>query len=109
MDKFEEVKRMILEMTPTERRAVLYWLGKDLGETTPGIKKTVGVVGGRARIRDSRISVWGLEQFRRLGGTEAELLSSYPTLTVEDLVNAWAYVRANKDEIDRDIEENERD
>jgi len=28
-------------------------------------------------------------------------------LRAEDLVNAWAYVRANKDEIDRQIRENE--
>ena len=48
-----------------------------------------------------------LEQARRLGSTEAELLRIYPSLRAEDLVNAWAYVRSNKDEIDRQIRENE--
>jgi uncharacterized protein (DUF433 family) len=44
---------------------------------------------------------------RRLGMSEAEILQSYPTLRAEDLVNAWAYVRANRSEIDQQILENE--
>jgi uncharacterized protein (DUF433 family) len=48
-----------------------------------------------------------LEQARRLGVSESELLRSYPTLRAEDLANAWAYVRSHRDEISRQIEENE--
>jgi len=44
---------------------------------------------------------------RRLGATEADLLQAYPSLSAEDLVNAWSYVRLHPDEIDREIEENE--
>lgn len=51
--------------------------------------------------------VWVLEQARRLGASEAELLRTYPTLRAEDLVHAWAYVRAYRDEIERQIRENE--
>ena len=51
----------------------------------------------------------GLEQARRLGVSEAELLRSYPTLRAEDLANAWAYVRSHRDEINRQIEDNEAD
>jgi uncharacterized protein (DUF433 family) len=51
--------------------------------------------------------VWLLEQARRLGTSEADLLRAYPTLCAEDLANAWAYVRANREEIDKDIRENE--
>jgi uncharacterized protein (DUF433 family) len=73
----------------------------------PGIERTEGVCGGDPCIRDTRIPVWGLEQFRRLGLTEAEILDSYPTLRALDLVHAWAYVEAHRDEIDRQIRENE--
>ena len=59
------------------------------------------------RFRFSFYQVWALEQARRLGTSEAELLRIYPTLRAEDLVNAWAYVRSNKDEVDRQIQENE--
>ena len=57
----------------------------------------------------TRIPVWVLEQARRQGVSEADLLRSYPTLRAEDLANAWAYVRSHRDEIDRQIEENEAD
>ena len=50
-----------------------------------------------------------LEQARRLGVSEADLLNSYPTLRAEDLANAWAYVRSHREEINRQIAENEAD
>jgi uncharacterized protein (DUF433 family) len=51
--------------------------------------------------------VWVLEQSRRLGTSEAELLRAYPTLRAADLVNAWSYANQHRDEIDRQIRENE--
>jgi uncharacterized protein (DUF433 family) len=51
--------------------------------------------------------VWVLARARRLGVSEADLLRSYPTLRAEGLVNAWAYMRVHRDEIDREIRENE--
>jgi uncharacterized protein (DUF433 family) len=35
------------------------------------------------------------------------LLRGYPTLRAEDLANAWAYVRAHREEIEQQIRENE--
>jgi uncharacterized protein (DUF433 family) len=55
----------------------------------------------------TRIPVWVLEQARRLGATEAELLNAYPTLRAADLVNAWSYVRDHYAQIDADIQANE--
>lgn len=55
----------------------------------------------------TRIPVWVLEQVRRLGTSEAELLRAYPSLRAEDLANAWAYVRGHREEIEREIAENE--
>jgi uncharacterized protein (DUF433 family) len=72
-----------------------------------GIESTPGVCGGDPRIAGTRIPVWTLEQYRRRGMTEAQLLASYPGLRAADLVNAWAYVAAHPDEIDELIRENE--
>jgi uncharacterized protein (DUF433 family) len=71
------------------------------------ITKTPGVCGGDACIAGTRIPVWVLEGYRRLGESDAGLLRNYPTLTQADLDSAWAYVAEHKDEIDRDIRVNE--
>lgn len=38
--------------------------------------------------------------------SEADLLGNYPDLRVEDLVNAWSYVQAHRQEIDAHIQDN---
>jgi uncharacterized protein (DUF433 family) len=77
-------------------------------ETPPGwISKEPDRCGGDACIRDCRIPVWVLVNYRRLGGTEANLLRDYPSLTPADLEAAWRYAAANTEEIDRAIRENE--
>jgi uncharacterized protein (DUF433 family) len=72
------------------------------------IKKSPGVMGGAACVRQTRVPVWLLEQARRLETSEADLLRNYPSLTAEDLTNVWAYVRSHHDEIDEQINGNER-
>ena len=71
------------------------------------IVKTPGICGGDARVRDTRLSVWGLEQWRRLGWSDAKILDAYPRLTPEDLRAAWAYAERHREEIDAAILENE--
>jgi uncharacterized protein (DUF433 family) len=80
-----------------------------MGNAWPGIEKTPGVVGGEARIIRTRIPVWVLENYRRLGWSEARILENYPTLRAVDLVNAWAYADAHQKEIEQTIRENEAD
>ena len=64
-----------------------------------GITKTPGVCGGDACIAQTRIPVWLLVEYRRLGISEAQLLEDYPHLSAADLVNAWAYADAHPAEI----------
>ncbi len=71
------------------------------------ISKNPDRCGGDACIRESRIPVWVLVNYRRLGGSDADLLRDYPSLTPADLEAAWAYYAANREEIDRAIRENE--
>src|SRR5258708_3890430 len=49
---------------------------KPLGEEK--IVKTAGVCGGDACIRDTRLTVWGLEEWRRSGWSNARILANYP-------------------------------
>ena len=72
---------------------------------TPSIQKTPGVCGGRARVGDTRIPVWGLVEYRKAGVSDARLLEFYPTLTQADLAEAWWYYAENRAEIERDIRE----
>jgi uncharacterized protein (DUF433 family) len=71
-----------------------------------GIEKKHNVCGGSACIIRTRIPVWTLVSFKKLGTNDAALLASYPSLRQQDLNNAWAYYKANKKEIDIDIKEN---
>ena len=80
---------------------------QDKTESSPGIERRPGVMGGDPCIAGTRIPVWLLVQARRLGSTEAELRKAYPRLRAEDLTNAWAYYRSNRDEIEQQITVNE--
>ncbi len=107
MNKLEEAERLLAEMTRSEKAQLLQWVVRDLGEAFPGIESNPDVCGGEPCIVRTRIPVWLLEQARRLGTSEAEILRSYPSLNAEDLTNAWAYVRAHREEIEKQIIENE--
>ena len=103
----QEIEALLAQTTRGEKAHLLQIMVRDIGEAFPGIESTPGVQGGDPCIVRTRIPVWVLEQARRLGVTEAELLLDYPSLRAADLVNAWAYVRAHRIEIDRQIEEQE--
>ena len=107
MSKLEEAGRLLSEMTNSEKAQLLQWVVRDLGEAFPGIDTGPQVSGGEPCIVRTRIPVWLLEQARRLGTSESDILRSYPSLKAEDLANAWAYVRAHRQEIEKQIEENE--
>jgi uncharacterized protein (DUF433 family) len=107
MGVVQEVEALLSQMSKAEKAQLLQVVVRDIGEAFPGIESTPGVQGGDPCIVRTRIPVWLLEQYRRLGTSEADILANYPSLRAEDLVNAWAYVRAHRDEIDRQIEEQE--
>jgi uncharacterized protein (DUF433 family) len=107
MSKLEEAERAAAELSPAEKAQLIQAVARDLGDVFPGIETNPGVCGGEACIVRTRIPVWVLEQGRRLGMSEAELLRSYPTLRAADLVNAWTYVQKHREEIERQIRENE--
>lgn len=109
MSTIHESKEMLANMTRAEKVQLLQWLVSDLGEAFPGIETRVGVSGGEPCIIRTRIPVWLLEQARRLGTSEADLLKAYPTLRAQDLSNAWNYVQSHSAQIDQQIADNESD
>ena len=107
MSALGQVEKLLRTMTRAEKAQVLQWVARDVGDALPGIASIPGVCGGEPCIVRTRIPVWTLEQARRLGASEADLLHAYPTLRAEDLTNAWAYVRSHRQEIEDEIRENE--
>ncbi len=90
-----------------DRASLLRVLSENLFDAFPGIESTPGVCGGEPRIVRTRIPIRQLVEARQAGMTESALLAAYPTLTAEDLVNAWHYYRGHSAEIDRLITENQ--
>lgn len=107
MANLTEVERLLDDMTAGEKTLLLQRVVRDLGIVAPGIDSNPAVCGGEPCIVRTRIPVWLLVQLRRLGMSEAELLRNYPTLTAEDLTNAWSYGRQHRAEIDQQINDNE--
>jgi uncharacterized protein (DUF433 family) len=103
----DEAERLLASMSRAEKAELLQAVVRDLGDAFPGIESRPDICGGDPCIVRTRIPVWALEQARRLGASDAELLRAYPTLRAENLANAWAYVRSHRAEIDREIHEHE--
>jgi uncharacterized protein (DUF433 family) len=70
------------------------------------ITKTAEVCGGDACIRGTRITVWSLVQWQRLGKSDEWILKGYPSLDTAQLRAAWEYAAAHSAEIDQAIRSN---
>lgn len=105
--RLEELEQHLLALSPTEKVRAIQLLAQSLGNSWQGIEKTLGVCGGEAGIAKTRIPIWVLVEARRLGYSDADLLTSYPTITATDLANAWAYAEFHPNEIELAIERNE--
>ena len=100
---------MLAEMTPVEKAELPGEVVRDTNDEFRGIESRPDVIGGVPCISRTRIPIWLLEQARRLGTSEEDLLRDYPTLTVQDLANAGSFVNSHRADIDAQIEANEKD
>ncbi|NJL28272.1 MAG: DUF433 domain-containing protein [Thermoanaerobaculia bacterium] len=107
MNALRQAEELLPTLTRAEKAQLLQWIARDVGDAYPGIESRPGVCGGEACIVRTRIPVWILERARQLGLSEADLLTSYPSLRAEDLTNAWAYTRSHRTEIEQQIRDNE--
>ncbi|MBW4428192.1 MAG: DUF433 domain-containing protein [Nostoc desertorum CM1-VF14] len=103
----KELEQQLLALSPGEKLQAIHLLAQSFGNHWQGIEKTPRVCGGEACIAKTRIPVWVLVEARGLGYSDADLLTSYPTITATDLANAWVYAEAHPDEIELVIERNE--
>jgi uncharacterized protein (DUF433 family) len=110
----QELEAEIAALEPRLQRLAQGWRAReDLerlvaeDQTRDRIIKTPDVCGGDARIKNTRLSVWGLEEWRRLGWSDAKILDAYPQLKREDLAAAWAYAEQHPDEIEGAIRANQ--
>ena len=88
MSSLHDLEKQLQSLSRGEKAQLLQWVARDLGASFPGIENTPGIRGGEPCIVRTRIPVWGLEQSRRKGISEADLLRSYPTLWAEDLAGS---------------------
>ena len=79
MEAIHEVQKLLPSLSRGEKAQVLKWVVQDLGDDFPGIDSSPSVCGGDPCIVRTRIPVWLLERYWRLGVTERDLLDSYPT------------------------------
>lgn len=101
----KELKPRLIALTPDDKTEAIQNLSP---LAWPGIEKTLGICGGDACIAGTRIPVWGLVDYRHLGATDEQILKSFPHLTENNLVNAWAYATQYPDEIEAAIQKNEQ-
>lgn len=102
----KELEPQLLALSESEKLQAVQLLSQGKASNIQGIEKTPGVCGGSACVAGTRITVWGLVESRRIGYSEADLLTSHPTLSATNLANAWIYAAAFSDEIEAEIEEN---
>jgi uncharacterized protein (DUF433 family) len=106
VDVLKQTEIAIAGLSDRDRKALFK---KFFRGANAGIEKKDGVMGGVACIQRTRIPVWLLYRARQLGLGEGDLLKSYPGLTAEDLVNAWDYAESHIEEIEDQIQANERE
>lgn len=106
MSVLETMQELLSRLSRAEKAVLVREVVQDLGGAFPGIESTPGVCGGEPCVVRTRIPVWLLEAGRREGLTDAALLAAYPTLRAEDLVNARAYARAHRAEVEEQIQAN---
>jgi len=67
------------------------------------IQKTIGVCGGHARMRNTRIAVWTIISLQQQGADILEITRNFPALTTDDLRNIQTYYAEHRVEIDQAI------
>ena len=82
-------------------------LGEKKAKPESSIISTPNICGGSARIKGTRIPVWGLALARKQGFTDSEIIEMYPHLHLSDLASAWEYVASHADEINGEMESNQ--
>ena len=71
----------------------------------PHIVRTEGVVGGRTRIKDARISVELIARFFKMGESPDDILLMYPHLNPAAIYDAISYYLDHQEEMELEFAE----
>ena len=77
-----------------------------MSTTASWITKDPNRCGGDACIRDTRVTVWGLVEWRQFGKSADWIRDSIPGITESDLEAAWEYYASHREEIEDAIRQN---
>ena len=75
----------------------------------PYITHKRGVCGGRSIIKGTRIPVWSIMKWYKLGISLEEIMREFPQLTPAQIHDAFSYYYDDLEEIEKDIAENENE
>jgi uncharacterized protein (DUF433 family) len=107
MSSVQDIEEAVRRLSADELATFRAWFaefGADIG-----VVLTPGVCGGEARLAGTRIPVWMLENARREGLSEADVLEMYPWLTTAQVRLAWSYADEHQDEMDTAIRDSQGD
>ena len=82
-------------------------MSTDKTETKSWIQMSADVCGGELCIRNTRHTLAGLVEWKKLGLSDCRILEHHPDLTPADLEVAWDYYANHREDIDRALQENE--
>jgi type III restriction enzyme len=75
--------------------------------THPYIVRQKGICGGRSVIKGTRIPVWSLIKWYKLGMPVEEVIREFPQLAPAQVHDAFSFYYDNPDEIEQGIADNE--
>lgn len=78
-------------------------VGQPCDRDSAKVEHMSGVCGGQACLTGTRIPIYILEQYRRLGASDDQMLDVFPNLSAQDVAAAWEYVGQHREEIDAQI------
>lgn len=81
----------------------------DLPKAHPYVTKRQTVCGGRSIIDGTRIPVWSLIKWYKIGMSIEEIMREFPDLPPAQVHDAFSYYYDHQAEIERDIWENENE
>ncbi len=75
----------------------------------PHVLKQKGTCGGRSVIGGTRLPVWSIIKWYKLGLSVEDVIREFPQLTPSQVHDAFSYYYDNPEEIEKDIMENENE
>jgi len=75
----------------------------------PHVSKQRGTCGGRSVIWGTRLPVWSIIKWYKLGLSVEDVIREFPQLAPSQVHDAFSYYYDNPEEIEKDIMENENE